>query len=169
MRLVRRLKASPAMVVACLALLVSLVEVGLWIEALIAFMRDNNIPPDALEVLDFYAARSPIFMAAIFDADAAKARGQEIGDGTSVHITIPTNNPWVPLRILGTGKTGAMIEPVEPGDDGDRQIAHRVAGEFDHRVFVRPLAKDMATLYAAADLVEFAVALASPRTALDAG
>jgi len=34
-----------------------------------------------------------------------------------------------------------MIEPVEPGDDGDRQIAHRVAGEFDHRFIVRQLAK----------------------------
>jgi hypothetical protein len=55
-------------------------------------------------VLDFYAARSPIFLAAIFDADAAQAKGQQIGDGTPVHITIPTANPWVPLRILGTGK-----------------------------------------------------------------
>ena len=26
------------------------------------------------------------------------------GDGTPVHITIPTDNPWVPLRILGLGK-----------------------------------------------------------------
>jgi hypothetical protein len=43
-------------------------------------------------------------MAAIFDADAAKAKGQQIGDGTPVHITIPTANPWVPLRILATGK-----------------------------------------------------------------
>ena len=39
-----------------------------------------------------------------FDADAAQARGQQIGDGTPVHITIPTDNPWVPLRILGLGK-----------------------------------------------------------------
>ena len=34
------------------------------------------------------------------------ARGQAIGDGTPVHITIPTANPWVPLRILALGKTG---------------------------------------------------------------
>src|SRR5262249_9974300 len=34
----------------------------------------------------------------------AKARGQAIGDGTSVHVTIPTPNPWVPLRILALGK-----------------------------------------------------------------
>ena len=29
-----------------------------------------------------------------------------IGDGTPVHITIPTPNPWVPLRILCLGKAG---------------------------------------------------------------
>jgi hypothetical protein len=66
-----------------------------------------RLPPDAPEVLDFYAQRSPIFLAAAFDADAAAARGQQVGDGTSVHITIPTDNPWVPLRILALGKTGA--------------------------------------------------------------
>ena len=63
-----------------------------------------RLPPDAPEVLDFYANRSPIFLAAVFDADAAAERGQAIGDGTPVHITIPTDNPWVPLRILGLGK-----------------------------------------------------------------
>ncbi|HKY50304.1 MAG TPA: hypothetical protein VJP45_03525, partial [Candidatus Limnocylindria bacterium] len=30
----------------------------------------------------------------------------EIGDGTPVHLVIPTKSPWVPLRILGLGKTG---------------------------------------------------------------
>jgi hypothetical protein len=65
------------------------------------------LPPDTPEVLDFYARRSPIFMAARFDAEAARARGQAIGDGTPVHITIPTDNPWVPLRILGLGKQKA--------------------------------------------------------------
>ncbi|MDQ2950667.1 MAG: DUF2330 domain-containing protein [Chloroflexota bacterium] len=66
-----------------------------------------RLPPDAPEVLDFYAARSPIFMAAVFDADAAKARGQKVGDGTPVHLAIPTAAPWVPLRILGLGKAAA--------------------------------------------------------------
>jgi hypothetical protein len=64
-----------------------------------------RLPPDAPEVLDFYANRSPIFLAAVFDADAAAARGQAVGDGTPIHITIPTSNPWVPLRILALGKT----------------------------------------------------------------
>jgi hypothetical protein len=76
--------------------------VGRW-----ATEHGFRLPADAPEVLDFYAERSPIFLAAVFDADAAKAKGQNIGDGTPVHITIPTANPWVPLRILGTGKNAA--------------------------------------------------------------
>ncbi|MCH7698183.1 MAG: DUF2330 domain-containing protein [Chloroflexi bacterium] len=63
-----------------------------------------RLSPDAPEVLEFYAERSPIFLAAVFDGDAAAERGQVIGDGTPVHITIPTENPWVPLRILALGK-----------------------------------------------------------------
>jgi hypothetical protein len=63
-----------------------------------------RLSPDAPEVLDFYAKRSPIFLAAVFDGEAAATRGQAIGDGTPVHITIPTPNPWVPLRILALGK-----------------------------------------------------------------
>ena len=63
-----------------------------------------RLSPDAPEVLDFYAQRSPIFLAAVFDGDAAAERGQAIGDGTPVHITMPTTNPWVPLRILALGK-----------------------------------------------------------------
>ena len=74
--------------------------VGEW-----ATQHGFRLPPDAPEVLDFYAARSPIFLAAVFDADAAAKRGQAIGDGTPVHVTIPTTNPWVPLRILALGKT----------------------------------------------------------------
>lgn len=66
-----------------------------------------GLPPDAPEALEFYARRSPIFLAAVFDADAARERGQAIGDGTPVHISIPTPNPWVPIRILALGKTGA--------------------------------------------------------------
>ena len=77
-------------------------EVGQW-----ATENGFRLPPDAPEVLEFYASRSPVFMAAVFDADAALERGQSIGDGTPVHITIPTANPWVPLRILALGRTEA--------------------------------------------------------------
>jgi len=76
-------------------------DIGQW-----ATKHGFRLPPDSPEVLDFYAERSPIFLAAAFDADAANQRGQQIGDGTPVHITIPTDNPWVPLRILALGKTG---------------------------------------------------------------
>jgi hypothetical protein len=74
-------------------------QVGQW-----AKDHGFRLPPDAPEVLDFYASRSPIFLAAAFDPTEAAARGQSLGDGTPVHITIPTDNPWVPLRILGLGK-----------------------------------------------------------------
>jgi Uncharacterized protein conserved in bacteria (DUF2330) len=73
-----------------------------------------SLSPDAPEVLDFYAQRSPIFLAAVFDGDAAAQRGQQIGDGTPVHLTIPTSNPWVPLRILGLGK--------QPADQVDAEV-----------------------------------------------
>ena len=76
-------------------------QVGQW-----AKDHGFRLPPDAPEVLEFYASRSPIFLAAAFDGEAALARGQAIGDGTPVHITIPTPNPWVPLRVLALGKTG---------------------------------------------------------------
>jgi len=79
-------------------------EVGIW-----ATDHGFRLPPDAPEVLEFYAARSQIFLAAAFDGEAAAARGQNVGDGTPVHITIPTENPWVPLRILALGKTGTEV------------------------------------------------------------
>jgi hypothetical protein len=67
---------------------------------------DNGflLTPDAPEILDFYARRSQIFLAARFDAAAVAEKGVNLGDGTPVHVTIPTSNPWVPLRILGLGR-----------------------------------------------------------------
>jgi hypothetical protein len=61
------------------------------------------LTPDAPEVLDFYSKRSPIFMAARFDVSRASALGQNAGDGTPIMLTIPTREPWVPLRILALG------------------------------------------------------------------
>ncbi|HEV7688775.1 MAG TPA: DUF2330 domain-containing protein [Acidimicrobiia bacterium] len=79
-------------------------SVGQW-------ARDHGfqLTPDAPEVLDFYAARSKIFMAARFNADAAKQRNQPTGEGTPIHLTIPMDNPWVPLRILGLGKASEDV------------------------------------------------------------
>jgi hypothetical protein len=61
------------------------------------------LTPDAPAVLDFYSQRSHIFMAARFDARRAEQLGQQSGDGTPIMLTIPTDAPWVPLRILGLG------------------------------------------------------------------
>jgi hypothetical protein len=61
------------------------------------------LTPDAPAVLDFYSRRSRIFMAARFDARRAERLGQRSGDGTPIMLTIPTDAPWVPLRILGLG------------------------------------------------------------------
>jgi hypothetical protein len=74
------------------------VDVGDW-------AREHGffLPPDAPEMLAFYAERSPIFLAARFDAKRAANRGVQSGQGTPVHIVIPTPNPWVPLRILALG------------------------------------------------------------------
>lgn len=80
--------------------------VGEW-----AIDNGFRLTPDAPEVLDFYAERSPVFLAARFDARAAVERGQGIGAGTPVQLTIPTDDPWVPLRILALGQeAGARVE-----------------------------------------------------------
>ena len=61
------------------------------------------LSPDAPAVLDFYAKRSPYFMAVQFDAEKARARGEQIGDAIPIHLVMKTDEPWVPLRILGLG------------------------------------------------------------------
>ncbi len=100
--------------------------VGEW-----AVANGFTLTPDAPEVLDFYARRSPVFLAARFDADAARQRGVALGDGTPVHLTIPTENPWVPLRILALGRKAQERVAADvflltdrrpallPGDDAD--------------------------------------------------
>lgn len=80
------------------------VDVGDW-------AREHGffLPPDAPEVLQFYAERSPIFMAVRFDVGRADAQGVQQGQGTPVHVVIPTPNPWVPLRILALGRNQADL------------------------------------------------------------
>jgi hypothetical protein len=79
-------------------------EVGLW-----AKRNGFSLPPDAPEVLDFYGERSPIFMAVRFNLERAENRDLGVGDGVPVHVTIPTEQPWVPLRILGLGRQANEI------------------------------------------------------------
>ena len=73
-------------------------EVGRW-----AIENGFLLTPDAPEVLDFYAQRSPVFMAAKFDAGRAAELGQGAGDSTPIMATIPTDDPWVPINILQLG------------------------------------------------------------------
>jgi hypothetical protein len=74
-----------------------------------AAQQGFTLTKDTPTVLEFYAQRSPYFMAAKFDAAAATVRGFNNGDGVPVQLTIPTPAPWVPLRILGTGKPADEI------------------------------------------------------------
>jgi hypothetical protein len=72
--------------------------VGAW-----AIEHGFLLTPDAPEVLDHYSHRSKVFMAARFDASRASELGQQSGDGTPIMLTIPVDEPWVPLRILSLG------------------------------------------------------------------
>jgi hypothetical protein len=73
--------------------------VGKW-----AKREGFSLTPDAPEVLRFYAQRSKIFMAARFVTKRANDEKLQEGDGIPIHLRIPTDNPWVPLRILALGK-----------------------------------------------------------------
>ena len=66
-------------------------QVGRW-----ALDHGFLLTPDAPEVLDFYSRRSPVFMAAKFDARRAQELGQGSGDSTPIMATIPTDSP--PMR-----------------------------------------------------------------------
>ena len=78
--------------------------VGKW-----ALDHGYLLTPDVPKVLEFYSQRSPIFMAVRFDANRAPALGQTSGDGTPIMLTIPTDEPWVPLRILALGQDRAKV------------------------------------------------------------
>ncbi|HVF54413.1 MAG TPA: DUF2330 domain-containing protein [Actinomycetota bacterium] len=73
--------------------------VGTW-----AKNEGFKLSPDTPEVLHFYAQRSKIFMAARFVPERAEEEQLAEGDGIPIHLRIPTDDPWVPLRILGLGK-----------------------------------------------------------------
>jgi hypothetical protein len=117
------------------------------------------LPPDAPEVLDFYAQRSPIFMAVRFNAKRAAAQGVLQGEGTPVDIVIPTPNPWVPLRILTLGlkptqlvqadvylltdRAPAMLpQTVRPNGNPDQQGIVRQASEAASQSLLADLRSD---------------------------
>jgi hypothetical protein len=117
------------------------------------------LPPDAPEILDFYAQRSPIFMAVRFNAKRAAAQGVLQGEGTPVDIVIPTPNPWVPLRILTLGlkptqtvqadvylltdRAPAMLpQAVRPDGEADQQGIIRQVSESASRSLLDDLRSD---------------------------
>ena len=82
-------------------------------QAVLDWVNDNgfNLPegPETDHMLDFYASRSPYFMATKFDATAAAEDGFVSGDSIPVQVTIPTDRPWVPLHILHGAKADTEI------------------------------------------------------------
>ena len=78
--------------------------VGKWAKA-----EGFSLPPDAPRVLKFYSERSRYFMAARFEPERARKNKLQQGDGIPIHLRIPTDHPWVPLRILGLGKQGTEV------------------------------------------------------------
>jgi Uncharacterized protein conserved in bacteria (DUF2330) len=59
-----------------------------------------SLPDETRAHLLTYARTSPIFMAARYDLQAARQRGQFAGDGTPVLITMRTPRLWIPLEVL---------------------------------------------------------------------
>jgi len=82
-------------------------------QAVLDWVNDNgfNLPegPETDHMLDYYASRSPYFMATKFDAAAANEDGIVAGNSIPIQITIPTDRPWVPLHILHGAKADTEI------------------------------------------------------------
>jgi hypothetical protein len=121
------------------------VAVGTW-------ARDHGffLPPDAPEVLAFYAERSPIFMAVKFDVGRANDQGVQQGQGTPVHVVIPTPNPWVPLRILTLGRSQADLVQADVYLLTDREpatlpLAELPDGDPDQRGLIQEVSEPAST------------------------
>lgn len=71
-------------------------------QEVITWCQQNNffLDQETRTHLVHYAQGSPIFMAAKYNVERARARGQLQGDGTPVLITMPTKHLWVPLEVL---------------------------------------------------------------------
>lgn len=71
-------------------------------QEVIEWCKENNffLDEETSAHLTHYAQGSPIFMAAKYNLERARARGQIAGDGAPVLITMPTKHLWVPLEVL---------------------------------------------------------------------
>lgn len=76
-----------------------------------AWARKNGFPLDfnADKIFAHYGSQKAIFAAARFDGVDAKRRGLVEGEGQTIHFTIPTPGPWIPLRVLTMGKSPTEI------------------------------------------------------------
>jgi hypothetical protein len=97
-------------------------------------------------VLEFYASRSPIFMAVRFNVERADDQGVQEGQGTPVHVVIPTPNPWVPLRILALGRQPSELVEADVYLLTDRRpetlpVAERSNGDLSQDGIVQELSE----------------------------
>jgi hypothetical protein len=104
------------------------------------------LPPDGPEVLDFYARRSPIFLAVKFNVERAQRQGIGQGEGIPVHVVIPTPNPWVPLRILTLGQQRDSLVQADVYLLTDRKPAtlpqaERATGRADQRGMIQEVSE----------------------------
>jgi len=68
-----------------------------------------DLTPDTPRVLGQYSSAGAVFALARFDRKEAVKRGLLEGQGSTIHFTIPTPAPWIPLRILALGKTANEV------------------------------------------------------------
>jgi len=79
-------------------------DVAAWAEA-----NGFDLTSDTPQVMEAYSSAGAIFALAKFDNGKAAREGLFEGQGTVIHFTIPTNAPWVPLRILALGKSAVEL------------------------------------------------------------
>jgi hypothetical protein len=79
-------------------------DVAAWAEA-----NGFDLTSDTPQVMEAYSSAGAIFALAKFDNAEAAKLGVFEGQGTVIHFTIPTNAPWVPLRILALGKSAVEL------------------------------------------------------------
>jgi hypothetical protein len=104
------------------------------------------LPPDGPEVLEFYAQRSPIFLAVKFNVERAQRQGIGQGEGIPVHVVIPTPNPWVPLRILTLGQQADALVQADVYLLTDRKPAtlpqaEKATGRADQRGMIQEVSE----------------------------
>ncbi len=79
-------------------------DVAAWAKA-----NGFDLTPDTPRVLGAYSSKGAVFALARFSGLRAANRGLVQGQGTIVHFVIPTQAPWIPLRILALGKVPAEV------------------------------------------------------------